>query len=279
MERHDAKTRRPSLLAGGPEPADGAPLRARVLPAIARADATHSTRPGNRIRPWWWWGAALCLATAAAWLWWPHPLPEAPSAPPAAPRDWRHAQGNEAATLIEETPLPTGVAPYPTAAAAAAAAASLAAGDEAATGIAASAAPGPPPVSPIPSTAAGAGVAGNPFTAGRTARAALPTRDRTDHTPTSASAEPALLSTLLGHIQARPEPVAGTQSGMERTAGQRARDGGGRMDSQAANAEFRSWQIQLNLRDCPPANTAKGVACRRAICEVYAGRDPACPAG
>ena len=40
----------------------------------------------------------------------------------------------------------------------------------------------------------------------------------------------------------------------------------------------RSQQIQQNLRECPAANTAKGLKCRQEICAVYAGPDPACPA-
>src|SRR5690606_24973439 len=41
----------------------------------------------------------------------------------------------------------------------------------------------------------------------------------------------------------------------------------------------RSQQIQQNLRECPAANTAKELKCRQEICAVYAGRDPAWPAG
>lgn len=36
--------------------------------------------------------------------------------------------------------------------------------------------------------------------------------------------------------------------------------------------------IQSSLRNCPKANTTKGLQCRQQVCSKYAGLDPACPA-
>lgn len=256
MDRHDAKTRRPSLLAGGPEPARGSTTPGRILPSIDPADA-HAAPPAPA-RAWPWLLAAVLGVTTLATLLLTRPPPGTRALAPMAPPGLTEAAAPEppagTATIIEEPGLPTEVAlgpssPLPS---------SLL-----------SSSPGPAlagavagPESPFAAMAhPGADVAApNPFVGHRAPAAPTPAR------PRAAAAEPddqALLATLLGHIHARPTP----ESAQAATA------------PAAAGAGFRSHQIQMNLRECPPANTAEGVACRREICAVYAGRDPACPAG
>ena len=258
MDRHDAKTRRPSLLAGGPEPARGGTTPGRILPSIDSVDA-HAAPPAPA-RAWpWLLAAVLAVATLAALLL-TRPPAGTRALAPMAPAGLAEAAAPEppagTATIIEEPALPTEVAlgpsrPLPSSL--------LSSNPEPALPGA-----GPGPDSPFAAMAhPGAGAAApNPFVDHRAPAAPVPARTRA----VAAAAEPddqALLATLLGHIRARPAP----ESAQAATA------------PAAAGAEFRSHQIQMNLRDCPPANTAEGVACRREICAVYAGRDPACPAG
>ena len=259
MERHDAMTRRPSLLAGGHEPTHGATPPGRILPSIDASDA----RAPVRARPWWLAVALLATAALAVVLLArpsTDPRTTAPVAGVAGPSAPGAAAG--AATIIEEQALPTEVALGPS---------SLPTPDPA---------PGSVVDSPFAAMAHSGtgGVASNPFVDRREAKAPAPARPHAADTPAEAES-PALLATLLGHIHARPAP----ESGMDRLVGQLAgKDGASAQagtQASPAGAEFRSHQIQMNLRDCPPANTAEGVACRRGICEVYAGRDPACPAG
>lgn len=277
MERHDAMTRRPSLLAGGPEPANRAVPRERILPSIDAAPAGRPARPSARLRPWLLALAALAVVAAvAAWLQRP---PAGPAVmPPGAVAPLAEGQGQAAgaATIIEDAALPTEVALGPSSAPRAAQSSAVTGASDAAH----MQASGSAPDSPFASLANAGSAAGtrNPFAESRTPADSHATQRPRAATPATSGDSPALLATLLGHINARPEAGPHPQSGMDRMVDQLARDGA-IAAPQAPGAEFRSWQIQLNLRECPPANTAKGVACRKAICEVYAGRDPACPAG
>lgn len=275
MERHDAMTRRPSLLAGGPEPANRAPVRERLLPSI---DGTPPTRQPRRAhpRPWLLSGALLVVAATAAALWLQRPLTELPAAPLPAhgTTDRSDAEPARAATIIEEAPLRTGVGIGPPARRAPQQLSDLAVEESTAEPLSR-----PAPSSPFTSmTESGTGGAGNRLTAGVPAARPATAGARAAQAPAS-DEPPALLAVLLGHIQARPTPATEAQSGMDRMVAQLSDADGAGPQAQAPATEFRSWQIQLNLRECPPANTTEGVACRQAICEVYAGRDPACPAG
>ncbi|MDX1549882.1 MAG: hypothetical protein R3278_04985, partial [Lysobacter spongiicola] len=115
-----------------------------------------------------------------------------------------------------------------------------------------------------------------PTTAARRPRAAKPA------STAGAESESKLLAALLANIQSPPaereasplDVLLQDMAAKENAAGATAALGG-----QSRPTRRRSQQIQSNLRECPPANTAKGLACRQEICAVYAGRDPACPAG
>ncbi|MCE7032160.1 hypothetical protein LY625_05930 [Lysobacter sp. GX 14042] len=279
MERHDAMTRRPSLLAGGPEPANHAVACERILPSIDAAPAGAPARPPARARTWLLALAALALVAAAmAWLQRPAPEPAVMAPTAATPPGDGHARASGAATIIEDMALPTEVALGPSAIPRAAPSPAPG-GTAAATEVEAA---GSAPDSPFASLANAGNTAGarNPFAESRAPADRHATPRPRAATPATSGDSPALLATLLGHINTRPEAGPHPQSGMDRMVGQLAREGAiAAPQAQAPGAEFRSWQIQLNLRECPPANTARGVACRKAICEVYAGRDPACPAG
>lgn len=125
----------------------------------------------------------------------------------------------------------------------------------------------------------------NPFVSGaRPAPATAARRPRAAKPASSAGAESEsrLLAALLANIQSPPaerevsplDVLLQDMAAEENAAGGSAAVGG-----QSRPTRRRSQQIQSNLRECPPANTAKGLACRQEICAVYAGRDPACPAG
>ncbi|WP_222566025.1 hypothetical protein [Novilysobacter antarcticus] len=95
----------------------------------------------------------------------------------------------------------------------------------------------------------------------------------------SRGSEPNLMATLLGNIKAADaEPVSGLDTLIRKMESDEATVGAGKRSASADIQPTRSQQIQSNLRECPPANTAKGLKCRQDICAVYAGRDPACPA-
>ena len=270
MERHDAITRRPSLLAGGEEPTGARRSRERILPSIDTADAAARTaRPSPRAWPWL---LAVVLALAAVALL--GPWPEGPGGretlPPLAASGDRSAppQASSAATIIDDAAATSGVGPSRAPAARADAPAPV-------DGLE-GAGPGTTAASPFAAMAP-AGNAPNPF--GGSRPAALDRRERAAPAPPAEGAE-ALLATLLGHIQSTPGP----ETPMDRMVERLAREEATTTPAAATQAstppvQFRSFQIQMNLRDCPPANTTEGVACRARICEVYAGRDPACPAG
>lgn len=91
--------------------------------------------------------------------------------------------------------------------------------------------------------------------------------------------EPDLIATLLHNIQTQTgEPPSGLDTLIRKMEAAEAAATDTRKRDPRAGASPRSQQIQANLRECPPANTASGLTCRQAICAVYAGRDPACPA-
>lgn len=87
------------------------------------------------------------------------------------------------------------------------------------------------------------------------------------------------MATLLGNIKASDaEPVSGLDTLIRKMENDEATVVASKQTAATGSQPTRSQQIQSNLRECPPANTAKGLKCRQAICAVYAGRDPACPA-
>ena len=94
--------------------------------------------------------------------------------------------------------------------------------------------------------------------------------------------EPDLLAILMGNIKPGQDAATHEGSGLDafiRTM--ETEDTGMASVDENRNGRpqrARSQQIQQNLRECPAANTAKGLKCRQEICAVYAGRDPACPA-
>ena len=141
-------------------------------------------------------------------------------------------------------------------------------------------------------TAAGAAPQGtdNPFLiadsgAGAAATRATP-RQRPSAPRRAAAAasgdEPDLLAILMGNIKPGQDAATHEGSGLDafiRTM--ETEDTGMASVDENRNGRpqrARSQQIQQNLRECPAANTAKGLKCRQEICAVYAGRDPACPA-
>lgn len=87
------------------------------------------------------------------------------------------------------------------------------------------------------------------------------------------------MATLLGNIKAADaEPVSGLDTLIRKMESDEATAVAGTRTASTGIPPTRSQQIQSNLRECPPANTARGLKCRQEICAVYAGRDPACPA-
>ncbi|WP_228482056.1 hypothetical protein [Lysobacter sp. H21R4] len=125
----------------------------------------------------------------------------------------------------------------------------------------------------------------NPFTPGQPARArtaatsASPAARARTSQPGMRNDEPDLMATLLGNIKAADAPPAsGLDTLIQKMESEGASAVAGKQTASTGVPPTRSQQIQSNLRECPPANTTKGLKCRQAICAVYAGRDPACPA-
>lgn len=294
MDRHDAKPRRPSLLAGAPVDAASAeaarPSSARILADMQPAAAARNPAPTRR-RAWLAVaGVVVLAAVAGSWMLGdadrPQPRPAVQSAVLVERSDNAMPM---AATIIEE--------PGP-GAATAAGAATANADPDAATGTVAEAsvAESDTPFAIISGPAATARPApalsnDNPFattTAVATSAPAKRPRARATASRTKTD-EPDLLAVLLGNIRAGDEGKARDVEGLDalirsmqteqdRTA---TRSPSGAAATDQANGRplrTRSEQIQSNLRECPPPNTAKGIKCRQAICAVYAGRDPACPA-
>ena len=270
MERHDAMTRRPSLLAGGEEPTGARRPRERILPSIDTADAARTSRPTPRAWPWLL-AAVLAVAAVALLVPWPEGLGGGETLPPLAASSDRAAphEAPGAATIIDDAARTSGVAPGSSRAPAARADAPAPVDGLEGAG------PGTTAASPFAATAP-AGNAPNPF--GGSRPAAVDRRERAAPAPPAEGSE-ALLATLLGHIQSTPGQETPMDRMVERLAREEATTPAATTQASTPPVQFRSFQIQMNLRDCPPANTTEGVACRARICEVYAGRDPACPAG
>lgn len=94
-----------------------------------------------------------------------------------------------------------------------------------------------------------------------------------------------LLGTLLGIIKqepakpARPESMDALIAQIQANESRNAAANRAAFDSiDPATATSNHSGIQAQLRRCPPANTLKGIDCRRKICAKMAGKDPACPA-
>lgn len=281
MDRQDAKPRRPSLMAGVPSPAIG-PSPARILADMdGGKTAAVSTGPAPRRK-------LLILAAAAvsvfALLWWwqsgnrqtGFSPADAPMRAGSGTAGIAADAGRGAATIIEEPSPGSGPNAPPNA------------GDGSAFGEGADDPLASPFAASTPTAAALATArpdGANPFTPGEPARsrppvATPPRAARARGTnPGARAGEPDLMATLLGNIQAaEAAPASGLDTLIRKMESDEASVVAGRQNASTGIQPTRSQQIQSNLRECPPANTTKGLKCRQAICAVYAGRDPACPA-
>lgn len=286
MDRQDAKPRRPSLLAGAPAPVAPGPSPARILADMAGGQ-TPKGRAWQGARRGWLLLSVAGVMVAGAWLLWAQRAPVEVVEPVVVQRDanadasdYGLHTGPAAATIIDEPAsasmvagasggspdraTPPATSPFAFAGAARTAAADHAAKPHASTGASNPFAPPKAvsgPSTPVPGRA-------QPATAKKT-------------TSRSDDSGPALLATLLHNIKAGDEPgekASGLDSLLQKMQATEAAGSGRALDSAAAPQQIRSQQIQANLRECPPPNTAKGLKCRQQICAVYAGRDPACPA-
>lgn len=280
MDRQDAKPRRPSLMAGDPSPAaSSAPSPARIL-ADMDGGKPAPARPRTLSKP-----QSLILATAVigllgAVLWWQAEPGNGVDASLSS-GSLAHASGSVAthvdeasgpdagaATIIDEPP---------------AVSRGFAAGSTAAAGTGPDATGTDPLASPF--AKAGPNHA-NPFSPQVVAAPAAVARATPTATPRAGTArkrsngsEPDLMTTLLGNIKAQDAaPASGLDSLIRKMEADEAGSVARNDPASTAQQRSRSQQIQDNLRECPPANTARGLKCRQAICAVYAGRDPACPA-
>ncbi|WP_160291519.1 hypothetical protein [Lysobacter sp. A03] len=260
-------------MAGAPSPATG-PSPARILADMEGGKpATVSARPAPR-RKMLLLTAVAAGALALLW-WWQAGNREEGFSSVDAPMHTGTAgiaadADRGAATIIEEPSPASG----PNALSNGAGGAAIGAGDD------------DPLVSPFAASAPALATArskrANPFTPGEPTRpgrqAARPAQAGTAK-PGASGGEPDLMATLLGNIKApEPEPVSGLDTLIRKMESEEASVVAGKQTASARLQPTRSQQIQSNLRECPPANTAKGLKCRQAICAVYAGRDPACPA-
>jgi len=283
VDRQDAKPSRPSLLAGVQPDTAPPPASARILADMQGRESGPYTGARTMPKRWLAPAVALLVAVVAAGWWW---LSQASADAPveSLPRLSLQADvGNHAddfalpaaATIVDEaTP----------AAGAMAATATVDGNSELAD-------PADNPMLVLahpdavpPMAATSADGAPNPFlVAAAPAKAvAKPTAPRRRSARAPTGDEPDLLAVLLGNI--KPGQSSGKTDGSGFDAFIQTMEA---EDSGVASADrnrhggpprTRSQQIQQNLRECPAANTAKGVKCRQEICAVYAGRDPACPA-
>ena len=286
MDRQDAKPRRPSLMASDPSPAaSSAPSPARIL-ADMDGGKPAPARPRTLSKP-----QSLILATAVigllgAVLWW--------QAEPGNAADVSLSNGSGTiATRSEEAPRPDAGAatiidepPAVTSRGFAAENTASAGTKPDATGTDPLASPFAKPASTTAATAPTGPDHANPFSA-HVVTAPVAAARATPHAAArpgtarkrSNGSEPDLMATLLGNIKAQDAaPASGLDSLIRKMEADEARTVAGNDPATAAQQRSRSQQIQDNLRECPLANTAKGLKCRQAICAVYAGRDPACPA-
>ncbi|MGH8084535.1 MAG: hypothetical protein ACREPV_04595 [Lysobacter sp.] len=283
MDRQDAKPSRPSLLAGAQPDTAPAPSSARILADMqGRESGAHA---GARATPKRWLApAALLLVAVAAAGWWWQSQPAADAPANALPRLSLQADAGSdadgpalpaAATIVEE--------------AAPAAIALATAETGGGNGELADPAVNPMlvmarPDAPAQAVTTSPDGAPNPFlvAAAPTRAAAKSAAPRRSQARAAVGDEPDLLAILLGNI--KPGQSSGKDDGSGLDAfiqTMEAEDSGVASADRNRNGRpqrTRSQQIQQNLRECPAANTAKGVKCRQEICAVYAGRDPACPA-
>lgn len=285
MDRQDAKPRRPSLMAGASRPETSGPSPARILADMdgtQPASAAPRTLPNHRLLILaavlvgllgmvWWWQSGRNSAVIP-------PLTATTGAIDAPATDAVPGSGGGAATIIDEPSPASG-------------ATALAAGDTETAG------PGNTDADPLaspfasanPAPASDAPDAGNPFPAASasTRTVAAPTASpaaragKAKARGSSTGKERDLMATLLGNIKPQKSQPAASQldsliQTMETNEAKTVATAS--QPVSAATQPSRSQQIQSNLRECPPANTAKGLKCRQEICAVYAGRDPACPA-
>lgn len=258
MDRQDAKPSRPSLLAGADRrPAAAAPARILADMENRKPDAAATARSA---RGWWAFAALAVAASSAWWLAAPDAMPEPAPRMSQATAAAGALSTSSAARIVDAVPDPSTPAMTPSMPAQADARPS-----------------GPPPAMRGPPLAEPETVA-DPFAAvAATAEPAAPSRAEPARRPrarpatTSRRGEPDLLSTLLHNIESSRQTAVADAA----TLDQLVRRLHGR---EVPEGQYRSEQIQSNLRDCPPANTVAGLRCRQEICAVYAGRDAACPA-
>lgn len=276
MDRQDAKPRRPSLLAGGPEHSAPLPPTARILADMEGQPGNGIGIPGKRrarvLLPAL---GLLALSGIVVLL-----LSRTGSDGAAVESEGANASArlDHPAMIVDEGIGQPALAIQPDPDASADQTGAPAANaTEASAASSASVEAQPDPRAPD----------NNPFASGaRPAPLTAAGRPRTAKPASTAAAESEseskLLAALLANIQSSPaereasplDVLLQDMAAEEKAAGTTAAVGG-----QSRPTRMRSQQIQSNLRECPPANTAKGLACRQEICAVYAGRDPACPAG
>lgn len=260
MDRHEAKSSRPSLLSGAGPASASLPASGRILANMEnrkepRARAPRSARraPALVIAL----TLALTLAAGGYWL-----LRADGHGPPAAQTATANASG---ATDVPSAPAPAAVI--------------VDAAPEAE----------PTPFSPSETDVAmaDAGETASPFA--DAPAAATPTRrassppapSRSRATARSGLTAPSdktdLLAILLHNIEQSPasvDNVHNRRTPMDELAQQIHRQG-----TQQQGAPSRPpHDVQALLRKCPKANTTQGLLCRQKVCARFAGKDPACPA-
>ena len=279
MDRQDAKPRRPSLLAGAQPDTAPPPASARILADMqGRKSGPHTAARAAPKR--WLAPVALLLVAVVAAGWWSLSQSTADTPVESLPRlslqagDSNDADGfalPAAATIVEDAaPAASALAPAATV------------GDNREL-----ADPAVNPMLVLTHPEAGPPVAAassNPFLVSAAPAKGVDKPAARQRRPTRAPAddEPDLLAVLLGNI--KPGQSSGKTDGsgldvfIQTMEAEERGVASAEPNRNGRPQRTRSQQIQQNLRECPAANTAKGVECRQEICAVYAGRDPACPA-
>lgn len=302
MDRHDAKPRRPSLMAGAEaqRPAPGQPP-ARILTDLEHQPAARQPRRSTHVRAALVAGMGLLAIATLGWALLASdgdmPLAEDAAAPTAVVEDAPSApSAPSTATLVDEAPRPSATAP---------------ADNPFETGtrpvLADSADPDADPVAATLAAAANAAAAStanaNPFSAmeappratgaGRTAASArvAPRPTATGRNPAApaartASAPPAreagLLQTLMENIQQPAEPARDTRA-MDRlarrldrapmTASAPAASPRAEAPASGKPAPMSPAAVRAELDRCPTGNNLRADWCRRRVCK-RAGLDP-----